>query len=167
MNRRFLLFAVAALVAVLTVAGTALWIVHYARPAPAVAPAPVRASRFSGGTLVLVVEAGPASHAIDRAAATIADLARAIASGRTGTAAPVSLVDVAVESGGRPLMRLLYTGGVLASGAVAGETPDHLLGLAGAGSRRPPSTDPAARAYCNRFDTATGAFCKTVAGLEG
>lgn len=152
--RRGPLLLVAAAIALLTVAGTALWIAGVARPAPRVAEAAMLSATMAGRTLVIVIDAGRADP-IGRAAATLDSYARALATGRI----QARVMELRVDRGGRPFMRLVFDGGVLASGAVAGGAPAHLLDLAGDGSRWPARDDAAVQSYCGRIETADKPFC--------
>ena len=152
----------AALIAVIALAavGTVLWITGILRPPPVIAPGAIVAVARPGGTLDLTVDVSGAVP-MDRAGETVRQVARSIAGGRLS--AP-SLVLFDVRAAGAPLMRLAYDPGVLASGAVSGGTGDHMLGLAGLGSRLPARTDARLVAYCGRMETMTGAFCKRTRG---
>ncbi len=140
--------------------GTVLWITGILRPAPPIAPGVVRAVSRPAGVLDLTVDVSGVVP-IDRAGETVRQVARSIARGAL-SAPPLVLFDF--RAAGAPLMRLAYDPGVLASGAVSGGTGDHMLGLAGLGSRLPVRNDARLVAYCGRMETMTGAFCKRTRG---
>lgn len=156
MRRRLTLAALILMIA-LAAAGTVLWITGILRPAPSVAPGVIRSALREGGTLALIVDA-PDAAPIDGAGETVRAVARAVAGGRVS--ARLLVFDVRTHAG--PLMRLVYDPGILAAGAVSGGTGDHMLGLAGAGSRWPQRAEPAVERYCARMKTATQPFCERV-----
>ncbi len=154
--------ALAALIVVIAIAaaGTVLWITGILRPAPEVAPGVVRSATRRNGALDLIVDVGGA-RPVDRAGETVRRMARTIA---TGGLPGLTLVTFDIRAAAMPLMRLAYDPGVLASGAVSGGSGDHMLGLAGAGSRWPTRQDPRVADYCGRMETMTQPFCKHVTG---
>jgi hypothetical protein len=156
--RRRALLAVIVAVVVLTAAGTILWIAAILRPAPQIPPAPVVAERIEGGVLVLTV-APSGGDPIDTIGATVRSIGRTIASGRMPAADHAVAIAFEAKS---PALRLVFDRGILVAGVISGQSPDHLLGLAGAGTRWP---DPRAAAdYCGRMETVRGTFCKHVRG---
>jgi hypothetical protein len=158
-RRRLTLVALIVVIAI-AAAGTLLWIAGVLRPVPRFEPGVVVASVRRGGALDLTVDvSGPAP--IDRAGETVRQVARAIASGRMSERLTI-MFDF--RTGTAPLMRLVYDPGVIAAGAVFAGSGDHMLGLAGAGSRWPARSDPRVAAYCGRMETLAEPFCKRVTG---
>lgn len=151
------LIAIAIVVGALTALGTVLWIVAIAQPAPQIAPARVVSSRFVDGRLVLTLDLA-GGDAMDRLGAATQAIGLAMATGRSPVPGRIALVELDSAS---PSLRLIFDAGILTAGAASSQTPDHLLGLAGAGSRWP---DPrSAYAYCGRMETMRGDFCTHVA----